>query len=375
MQPKTAQLNKLVSLTFDESPEVRKKAAKDLGELDDPAAVFALVELSYDKDPEVKIAAMDILDKMKKGQEDVMSFAEIFSSKNAEDKSTPEETPKTTKEKVLRPITKIFEKSLGKEKAAKLKSRMMPAIEKIYQKSVVKDKPKEGTERTAMQEFLTSYLEAVSDIGETGSINGDSNFEMHEEIAGDLDTIGTKEKKLEMVTREIEEIEAAELVEEKQEAGLDKLPDTFFKKAYETMMVSGGDDAIMRKEMKRMIKSAENDAKLAFNMAKKKFKETNITHLTKLKDGMRNVNTELLIVRDVENMEYQKTKKTTDIVTRVLVNDDEGNEGILYLFDGRGSYLKPGMNVKVVKGYVKTFDFSSETAVTISKKGNVYIVL
>ena len=375
MQPKTAQLNRLVSLTFDEDPHIRKRAAKDLGALDDPAAVFALVELSYDKDPEVKIAANNILDKMKKGQEDVMSFAEIFSSKYAYDKDAPEEAPQTTKEKVLRPITKIFEKSFGKEKAARVQSRMMPAIEKIYQKSVDRDTPKEGSERTAMQEFLTSYLEAVSDMGDNGTVADESNFQMHEELASELETTGTKEKTLEMVGREILEIEAAELIEQKQEEGLEKLPDTFFKKAYETMMVSGGDDLIMRKEMKRMVRTAENDAKLAFNLAKKKFKETKIMHLTKIKDGMRNVNTELLIVREVEDNEYHKSKKATDIVTRVILNDEEGNEGILYLFDGRGSYLKPGMSLKVVKGYVKTFDFSHETALTISKKGNVYIVL
>jgi hypothetical protein len=33
------------------------------------------------------------------------------------------------------------------------------------------------------------------------------------------------------------------------------------------------------------------------------------------------------------------------------------------------------MRIRVVKGYVKAFDFSEETALTISKKGNVYIVL
>jgi len=48
MQNVSGDINKLVSLTFDENPEVRKKAAKSLGNLDDPAAVFALVELSYE---------------------------------------------------------------------------------------------------------------------------------------------------------------------------------------------------------------------------------------------------------------------------------------------------------------------------------------
>jgi len=376
MQVKTPTLNKLVSLTFDEDPNVRKQAARSLGELDDPAALFALVELSYDKDVGVKKVAQDILDLKKKDKEEVMSFAEIFSSKDDGEEEKTEEEKLSKKDKVLRPITKIFEKKLGKEKAERLKSKMMPAIEKIYQKSV-SSKPKTDIEgKTAMQEFLTSYLEAVSDISDNGMAGEvEPEFAVHEELAGELDSIGTKEKRFELVSREIAEIEAVEQIEQKQEEDLGKLPDTAFKKAYETMMTSGGDDEVMKREMKRMMRNAEKDIKLAYNLAKKKFKETKITHLTKIRDGMRNINTEDLDVREVENMEYAKTKKATDVVTRVMINDEEGNEGIVYLFDGRGSVLKPGMKIKVVRGYVKSFDFSGETAITISKKGNVYIVL
>ena len=57
------------------------------------------------------------------------------------------------------------------------------------------------------------------------------------------------------------------------------------------------------------------------------------------------------------------------------MNDADGNEGVIHLFDDRGLWLKQGMNIKIVKGYVKSFDFSGETAITVSKKGNVYIVL
>lgn len=371
MQTKAPTLNKLVSLTFDEDPNVRKKAAKSLGELDDPAAIFALVELSYDKDVGVKKVAQEILEKMKKNQKEVMSFAEIFSSR--EKKDEPERIPTSKKEKVLQPITKIFEKTLGKEKAEKLRSKMMPTIEKIYhQRSSSREKGAED-DKTPMQEFLTSYLEAVSDIGEPDLHS--EQFEVHEDLSSELETVGTREKRLEIVSREIAEIEAVETQEQKQEEDLEKLPDTAFKRAYETMMLSGGDDAVMRKEMKRLVKNFERDAKLAYDLAKKKFKETKITHLTKLRNGMRNVNTEVLLVNEVENMEYAKSKKTTDIVTRVMVSDDEQNEGIVYLFDGRGSDIKHGMKIRVVKGYVKTFDFSGETAITISKKGNVYIVL
>ncbi len=381
MQSAPPSLNKLVSLSFDESPKVRKEAAKSLGALDDPAALFALVELSYDKDPSVKTIAQDILDQKKRSEKEVMSFAEMFSSGKKEEGDGAQ--PMETKEKVLQPITMLFEKKLGKEKADRVRQKMMPAIEKIYMKTV-EDREREPTEesgRQAMQEFLTSYLEAVSDVGEMAPARTQEKVEtdelkVREELADDLGEVATKERQFEMVAREVGEIEAAdEVAERKQDVTVEKLPDTVFKKAYEAMMLSEGDDEIMKHEMERAIKNAKHDVKLAYTLARKRFKETDITHITKIRNGMRNVNTEDLVIKEAETMEYDKSKKVKDTVTRMVVNDEEGNEGVVYLFEGRGGQVKPGQKIRIVRGYVKTFDFSGETALTISKKGNVYIVL
>ncbi len=381
-------LNKLVSLTFDESPKIRIRAAESLGELDDPAALFALVELSYDKEPNVKKKAQNILEKKKKEEKDVMSFAEIFSKGNGEVEKK-KEVPKSKKEKILHPITRIFEKSLGKEKAAKVRKKMMPSIEKLYKNAGHQGKIRDEEQgRKAIQEFLTSYLEVISGVEgieeEPIIANG---AEMVTEVepalerpdveqpAVELDEVGTKERKVDRISSEIMEVEADDYAEIKEEEGLEKLHDSFFKKAYETMMLSNGDEELMRKEMKRMVSEADKDIKLAFRLAKERFKERKITNITKITSGMRNINTDVLIVREIENLEYQKSKRVRAIATRAIINDEDGNEGVLYLFDDRGDVIKPGMKIKVVKGYAKTFDFSGETALTIGKKGNVYIVL
>ena len=213
MQEKESSLNKLVSLTFDESPKVRKEAAKSLGKLDDPAALFALVELSYDKDISVKNAALDILEQKKRSEKEVMSFAEMFSSGKNEEPEGKGEHAADTKEKVLQPITMLFEKRLGKEKADRVKEKMMPAIEKIYMKTVSGNKHAgDESDRKAMQEFLTSYLEAVSDIGEAGpqppeggepAEGGDGGPGVREQLADELGEVGTKDKQLDIVGREI----------------------------------------------------------------------------------------------------------------------------------------------------------------------------
>lgn len=420
MDSATANINKLVSLTFDENPEVRKQAAKSLGTLGDPAAVFALVELTYDKDPSVREVAQKYLEKKKQTEPELMSFATIFSSgAKKEDKA---EESSEERERVLRPITQIFERRLGKEKAEAARNKMMPTIEKIYQKAHEhggSKKKHEEAGRKVMQEFLTSYLEVMSDLDRIGDgthhpvqetapaqhveelpapeIHVEGPEEPDEPIqpiaqeqpvhqpqmpqpppsalSDQLDEVGKQPAVLDKVSTEIASLETQEMEELKERQEIEHLPDTFFKKAYETMMLSGGDEDVMHQEMEKMAAEAKREIGLAFRLAKAKFKEMKITNITKIKDGMRNVNTELLVVKSSESMEYQKTKKVKALLTRVVVNDEAGNEGIVYLFEDRGVSLKPSMRIKVVKGMAKVFDFSGETALTIGKKGNVYIVL
>jgi hypothetical protein len=406
MDSVTANINKLVSLTFDERPDIRKQAAKSLGEINDPGAVFALVQLSFDKDASVREIAQKYLDKKKQTEPELMSFATIFSSPEKKDET--EEASADAKEKMLRPITQIFEKRLGKERAELAKTKMMPTIDKIYLKAHeqhgIKTKRYEESGRKVMQEFLTNYLEVMSDLDrigdgpnlpfvpaappekepepiipqpvQPGQAHNVARASTPEPLlANELEEVGRSEEPPDKLSSQAASLEVQEIEEFKEHEEIEHLPDTFFKKAYETMMLSEGDEDIMKQEMNRMIEDARREIGLAFRMAKKRFKEMNITNITKIKDGMRNINTELLTAKTVENMEYQKTKKAKATATRVLVNDETGNEGIIYLFDNRGALLQPGMRIKIVGGLAKTFEFSGETGLTLGKKGNVYIVL
>ena len=376
MDSATANINKLVSLTFDEDPEVRKKVAKSLSEIKDPGAVFALMELRFDKNPEVREMAERYLEKKKKSEPDLMSFASIFSN-GAKKEKKEEEKGMSAKEKMLRPITLIFEKRLGKERAEIAKSKLMPAIEKVYAKAQQHKNKSGDNGRKVMQEFLTDYLEVMSDLD---SIGGEGaahpQIEVHEEgpeapeipreepveeIVGELEEIGKSAAENDKLSAEAASLELQQIEEIKEREEIKELPDTFFKKAYEIMMLSEGDEVLMKQQMDRMIDDARKEIGLAFRMAKKRFKEMNITNITDIKDGMRNINTDLLSVRLVENMEYQKTKKTKAIATRIVINDAEGNEGVVYLFDDRGSNIKKGMQIKIVKGMAKSFAFEQVT--------------
>jgi hypothetical protein len=363
-----------------------------LGEINDPAAVFALVELSYDKDPSVRVIAQQYLEKKKQTEPELMSFAKIFSSGDEDQAPQIEEPPTDAKEKMLRPITQIFEKRLGKEKAEVARSKMMPTIEKIYMRTHQPHGSKKKIEesgRKVMQEFLTSYLEVMSDLDQIG--NGptpavdhrqhlpelqtsvdEPHAEIEDESSGELRSADEKFN-LDGVSAEIAMLESSEIAELKEREEIEHLPDTFFKKAYETMMLSGGDERLMKSEMEHMINEARREITQAFKMAKAKFKEMKITNITKIKNNMRNINTDVLVVKTAAQVEYQKTKKIKSVLTRVLVNDEAGNEGVIYLSDGRGSELRPGMRIKVVSGVAKVIN--GETSITMAKKGNIYIVL
>ncbi len=439
MNKNTNELSRLISLTFDESPEVRKQAAKSLGEIDDPAAIFALMELGYDKDPTVRDASAMILETRKQKEAEVMSFAEIFREKKTEAAQTGTQTENDAheakeKEKVLMPITRLFEKHWGKEKAEAVKSKMMPTIEKIYLKNRSSSVPHDKTAiqrtpaemmsdtnesgRKVMQEFLTSYLEVISDLEHVGSgptphqhvkpimedakDEKEDKYEKADEKDDGLETDSEFESpaipavpsvpsmpvkmmpsaalkpstEFKTLQQSLALTDVEEMIDMRSEKGVAELPSTFFRKAYELMMLSGGDELVMKREMESMIETAVREIGLAFKLAKKKFKEAKITNLTRIKDGMRNVNTDLLVVKSIELKKSGKMdKKLPEQFYRLVVNDSGGNEGVIYLFDEKAQMVRPGMRVKITAGSAKTYGASGETVLTTGKKGNVYIVL
>lgn len=401
-------LNQLISLTFDASPEVRRQAAVELSRYDDPGANFAILELTYDKDASVSGLARGILDKRRASQPELMSFADVFAQgeekKAEEEKRSPEEARKaeTAREKMLKPIQQLFEKKLGKEKAEAMKSRMMPTIEKIYMKAVGTNGHVNEEKGKAVQEMLTDYLDVISGaethvITDSGEMKGDrpkmpreapepdgSDAEQELEAGSgglELQSVGTKELDMGKAGRELDEVAADSEVEVPEtETGnrgqeTETKGGTLFRLAYDTMMASEGDEDVMKRAMRNMLKNAEEEIRLAFRVAKERHKQINITHITELRSGMRNVNTVPLLVKSVEHKEYQKSKRVRDNFTRLVVSDDEGNEGVVYLFDNRGALVKEGMRVKIEKGYAKTFGFSGETALTVTKKGSAYVML
>lgn len=389
-------LHELISLTFDSDPHVRKQAAVELAKYDAPGAMFALVELSYDKDKGVRETISKLLEELKanSNEPELMSFAEVFKKgkngeKNKGDEKEPEKRKaESVKEKMLRPIEMLFEKKLGKEKAEEIKKRMMPTIEKMYMKAMNQGEGESEESTKAVQEMLSGYLDVVAGSEELKEGIAEEEKELEQQsLADELGLVSTKEVKPEAVFKEAEmgALEDEAIITEEPTAeerwmlekpGGDGASErTVFKLAFDTMMASKGDEKVMKCAMKKMLKNTEDQIKMAFDVAKKRYTEINITDITELKSGMRNISTGTLYVKNMEHKEYQRTKTKKDTFTRIVVADQEGNEGVIYLFEQRGEPIRPGMRLKLEKGFAKTYDWSGETAMTVSKKGRIYIIL
>ncbi|VVB57125.1 HEAT repeats [uncultured archaeon] len=124
-QDESARIDKLVSLTYDSNPEVRRSAARELAKIDDPRAVFALLELGADKDPGVQDMARSSLDHFKgEEKETLVSLEKIFEARQ-EGKPLPADMAET-RQKLMPSLERLF----SKNKAAR--EKLMPSIEKLF---------------------------------------------------------------------------------------------------------------------------------------------------------------------------------------------------------------------------------------------------
>ncbi len=320
---KQNKLEKLISLTFDNNPNIRKKAAEELATYDDPAALLALLELMGDKDKSVSNVAKQIIDKKKEEDPEIKPITELFEGLDLSGGKKEE-----IKKKMSEPLEQIFSKHIGKERAKEIVPKIMEAYD-----------------TNKIHLAITEYLGTVGSANEEDEINSDD------------------------LARESEMIEHDEYftIEEKKVL---EFTGSLFKSLYDYMLLSG-DVKALDSQKKKLIKFLTDQVNAAYKLAKKKFKAVKLTDISNIKDGMRNITTDELRVKIVEHKVYNKTKTKRELYTRVVLVDEEGKEGVLYLFDSRGRYIKPGMKIRVEKGKAKTFKFSNETALTVDKRGKI----
>jgi hypothetical protein len=382
------EIAKIISLTFDSNPHVRINAAKKLSDSSDPAALLALLELANDKNQEVSKAANLILEKTKLNKPDMLPLTELFkgvdfsggTEKPTEVPGIDSEEEIKRKEKIIDPLQKAFEKSIGKEKADQLKPKLVELASKHSDKSTVQNL------LTQLLGFYTSGSKEEKE--EKGAkpavaVSPVAHIEQKAEHkvapTAIVEQVGfTKEDEpdSEEIGKEAELVNVDDLFSDEEKKVIEEGDPSIIKQAYDSMLVSEGDEKLIEHQAETMKKYLGHQVDIAFKLARRKFKEIKLTDITNIRNGMKNITTDVLLVKKVEQRQYSRTKSSPrEFYTRVVAVDPDGKEGVIYLFEGRGRFIAEGMNIYLEKAKSKTFKFSGETVLTVdNKRGKVCAV-
>src|SRR3989338_1820262 len=122
-------IDRMVAQAFDSDPKMRLRVAEELGRVDDPRAIFALVELSSDKEEPVKLAAQRSLEKFKKEEGDAIVSLEKLCAERKEIKK-PEEIPEVRLK--MMPTLEKLSSHYEPKKRESAKRKLMPSLQKLF---------------------------------------------------------------------------------------------------------------------------------------------------------------------------------------------------------------------------------------------------
>ncbi len=317
------ELDRLISLSFDEDPEVRKQAAQELAKYPDIGALLALLELSRDKDPEVAKIAREKADQLKEVLKTQQEIQEISSIIAKYQQSAPEQ--ETEEIKVLEDV---LEKSqLTDEK-----------------KQIIKEKVQTKEERHTFLDMLKNILPTTSSKEETQELT-------------DEDT--------NLILKELEQLEKEYKIYEKAMIFNDIKP-TFLRLLYDALYIHRGNEKAVEKEFKLIKAFVEKELNLLYEAFKRYHLKKGVVDISKIKDKMRGIDTGDLIIKRIEVREVKQGRKKMKLAM-IYVEDFEGKEGVIYIDSERAKFLTPGMKVKVKNGIGKTFKSTGETVIYIGK--------
>ncbi|MCX6773814.1 MAG: hypothetical protein NTY68_02330 [Candidatus Micrarchaeota archaeon] len=379
------EIAKLVSLTFDSNPHIRISAARKLSDSSDPAALLALLELANDKNKEVSKVAYEILEKTKLNKPDMLPLTELFkgvdfSGGAAKAEAVPaidSEEEIKRKERIIDPIQKAFERSIGKERADQLKPKLVELAFKHSDKSTVQNL------LTQLLGFYTSGSKEEKKETKAVAVSPVAHIEQKEEqkivpsqIVEQVGFTKEEEPESEEIGKEAELVNVDDMFSEEEKKVIEEGEPSIIKQAYDSMLVSEGDEKLIEHQAETMKKYLGHQVDIAFKLARRKFKEIRLTDITNIRNGMKNITTDILLVKKVEQKQYSRTKSSPrEFYTRIIAVDPDGKEGVIYLFEGRGKFMAEGMNIYLEKAKSKTFKFSGETVLTVdNKRGKVHAV-
>jgi len=389
------EIDKLVSLTFDEDPRIRKSVAHDLSmHSQDPRALLALLELSSDKDEQTSSIAKQALGTYKQADAEAFtSLEKFFTDARKEVPESPQEFANTN-QRLLPSLEKLFSKNMSS------REKLLPSIMKLFG-----SQHHPHSQQTKISEAAHDELEHIDFVHSKKAIldNAEKSVgipirmqnptEIHEKRAAQKQAYSaspTAEQMEEAANFPLPEhlqskffspvasipiIGEGEIASGMNEAD-EYLPVSrldYYKWAYAIAMTPGVSASDLKKEKLRLITEAKQSIELAFKLAVKRAKDEGIESLAGLKPGMGKLSTLPLEVLEHKLITIPKGKTKTIEMSRLLLSD--GKHSIpLYVLPSRAHGIKTGDLVSVSRAIVD-YQIKNPTAQTDAEKGEIILSL
>ncbi|MCX8197357.1 MAG: HEAT repeat domain-containing protein [Candidatus Micrarchaeota archaeon] len=336
-EEKPDQIDSLVAKAFDSDPKVRLHVAQELGKIDDPRAVFALIELSSDKDEQVRTAAQRSLDNFKEEKDAIISLEKLL----AERKESPQPSSSSKVSQLMAPtIEKLFS-HYEPQKRESVKRKLLPSLQKLFGFSKQDLDPLQGLDHIAP--------------------------EMKEEMAAKEEQKPQNAANFPLEKHQEPPLEEAEEQQQKEEFEQSKL----FEIAYRIATTPGFGKADLKREQNRILSSFKKELSLAFKMAAAKAAQEGLASLSNLKPGMKNLSFAEMQVISVSDAPIASSKKKAYVKLRI---SDGQKEQALLVPQERASGISPQDKIILKNVWVDFLVESNEVVLVVKPKSKILVV-
>ena len=371
-------INQLISLTFDERADIRLAAAKRLERfIDDPRGLFAMIELTSDKNILVGDYAKSVLDRVGGLNSKAVNDLQVIFAETTKEKKSASAT-QSMRERILPKIDELFTDS-DTDRKQKFKESIIPTLDFFISRETV-SRVGAGARRAA--EAAAPPLQSIAEpelAAELPPPKVDLQIEQIERPK-DARTADSERRAF----REAESIEHssaraidsphthAEALENIDAIGSFALPEKveklpMFKFAYE--LVSSG---LGRKELalerKRIVVNFKKEVDLAFQVAIAKFEHSRYVAISDMKEGMKRIDTEELMVLSVGNVMGKSGKKVQYV--KIVAGDGRAQVAIALPVE-KGEGIRQGDIIQLARAELKRVN--GELALTIRKNSKVSV--
>ena len=300
----------LVAKAFDSDPKVRLRVAQELGRIDDPRSVFALIELSSDKEEAVKVAAQKSLGQFKGEEEAIVSLEKLLAERK-EAKAQPASQPTAVSQMMAPTIERLFS-HYEPNKRESVKKKLFPSLQKLFGFSKQDLDPLHELEKIGSS--ASPPAQPQDERGTSIPAENATNFPFGQKKEEPQQKSGLAEMEEEapssasLPDAQPEPDDGEASGEEKEHMG--KLAsDALYSLAYRIATTPGMGKAELKREQNRLLANFKKELGLAFKTAEERAAEDGLASLSNLKPGMKNLSFAEMQIVSISDVGFGAKKK------------------------------------------------------------------